>query len=182
MRDKMNFKFLILLPAFLYLTTITPLFAESAGEHIDDATIASKAKAALIGDKTVKARKINVEVSKGVLQLSGFVDSEAEEVTALNIANGISGAKEVLDAIIVSPGSRSAGEVLDDTSIAAKLKTKLTAATGLGDATAITTEVKRKHIILAGFVANENVRSKALEVASSIKGVVKVHNLIAVKE
>ena len=177
----MNFKFLFLLPAFLYLTT-TPLFAESAGEHIDDATIASKAKTALIGDKTVKARKINVEVSKGVLQLSGFVDSETEESTASNIANGVSGVKKVLDALIVFPGSRSAGEVLDDTSIAAKLKTKLTAATGLGDATAITTEVKRKHIILAGFVANENVRSKALEVASSINGVAKVHNLIAIKE
>lgn len=178
----MNFKFLFLLPAFLYLTTITPLFAESAGEHIDDATIASKTKTALIGDKTVKARNINVEVSKGVLQLSGFIDSETEEATALNIANGVAGVKKVLDALIVSPGSRSAGEVLDDTSIAAKLKTKLTAETGLGDATAITTEVKRKHIILAGFVANENIKNTALEVASSINGVAKVHNLIAIKQ
>ena len=178
------FKTQILLTVFVFLsfTLASSLFAESAGEHIDDATIASKTKTALIGDKTVKALKINVEVSKGVLQLSGFVDSDVEKSTALNIANGIAGVNQVLDAIIVSPGSRSAGEVFDDTTIAAKLKTKLTAATGLGDATAITTEVKRKHIILAGFVANESVRSKALEVASNIKGVAKVHNLIAIKQ
>ncbi|MEM7401868.1 MAG: BON domain-containing protein [Pseudomonadota bacterium] len=178
----MKFKNILLILVTLNLFSISSLFAESAGEHIDDATIASKTKTALIGEKTVKARNINVEVSKGVLQLSGFVDSETEESTALNIANGVAGVKEVLDAIVVSPGSRSAGEVLDDTSIAAKLKTKLTAETGLGDATAITTEVKRKHIILAGFVANESVRSKALEVASSINGVAKVHNLIAIKK
>ncbi len=178
----MKIKTAIIFLVFLHLSLMSSLLAESAGEHIDDATIASKTKTALISDKTVKARKINVEVSKGVLQLSGFVDSETEESTAINIANGVAGVKKVLDALIVSPGSRSAGEVLDDTTISTKLKAKLTANTGLGDATAITTEVKHKQIILAGFVGSESVRNEAVEIARNIKGVKKVYNLIAIKE
>ncbi len=168
--------------ALLNLVLISSLLAESAGEHVDDAVIASKAKTALISEKNVPARNINVEVSKGVLQLSGFVSTESEESIALSIANSVAGAKKVLDALIVFPGSRSAGEVLDDANISAKLKTKLTKTTGLGGATAITTEVKQKQILLAGFVENESVKSAAAEMANSIGGVAKVHNLIAVKE
>ena len=178
----MSYKKTILITALLNFLFISSLYAESAGEHIDDATIASKAKAVLIGEKNVQARKINVEVSKGSLQLSGFVGSDDEKSIALQLANSVVGVKKVLDALIVSPGSRSAGEVLDDTSIAAKLKTKLTKTTGLGDATDITTEVRRGHVLLAGFVESEEVKSAAAEVAKSIKGVAMVHNLIAVKE
>lgn len=178
----MSYKNLILFVVLLNCFLVQTLIAESAGEHVDDATIASKTKAALIRDKTVKALKINVEVSKGVLQLSGFVGSENEESVALAIAQSVSGAKKVLDAIVVSPGARSAGEVLDDTSIAAKLKTKLTTTTGLGDATAITTEVKKKQVILAGFVASAEVRDIAVEEARNIKNVKTVYNYIAIKE
>ncbi len=178
----MNFKYIVIFSALVNLFLISSVYAESAGEHVDDATIASKAKTALIREKNVSARNINVEVSKGVLQLSGFVGSESEESVALQIANKVTGTVKVLDALVVSPGSRSAGEVLDDTNISAKLKAKLTKATGLGEATAITTEVKRKHILLAGFVENESVKSAAVDVAKSIGGVEKIHNLIAIKE
>ncbi len=178
----MNFKNIIVISALLNLFLMISLFAESAGEHVDDATIASKAKASLISEKNVAARNINIEVSKGILQLSGFVGSETEVSIALSIANNVAGVKKVLDALVVLPGTRSAGEVLDDTNISAKLKAKLAKAAGLGEATAITTEVKRKHILLAGFVEDENVKNSAVDVAKSIGGVAKIHNLIAVKE
>ena len=177
----MNKKFKVIIAALLSMFLIPTLLAESAGEHVDDATIASKTKTALISEKNVAARNINIEVSKGNLQLSGFLGSEAEESIALSIANNIAGVRKVLDALVVLPGTKSAGEILDDTSIAAKLKTKLATNAGLSGATAITTEVKYKQILLAGFVENENVRNTAVEVAKSIKGVKNVHNLIAVK-
>jgi hyperosmotically inducible protein len=179
--QSMNKKIKVIIVALLSVFLTSSLSAESAGEHVDDATIASKAKTALISEKNVAARKINVEVSKGVLQLSGFVNTEMEESIALNIAKSVAGVKQVLDALIVLPGTKSAGEVLDDTNISAKLKTRLAKNAGLGGATAITTEVKYKQILLAGFVENENVRKTAVEVAKNIKGVKKVHNLIAIK-
>ncbi len=178
----MSYKNVLFSIVLLSIFSINSLLAESAGEHFDDATIASKAKTALVRDKTVKALNINIEVSKGILQLSGFVNSEVEESTALDIANGISGVKRVHDALVVSPGSRSAGEILDDTGISAKLKTKLATTSGLGEATAITTEVKRKQVLLAGFVDSEKVKNDAIEIARHIKGVKTVYDLMVVKE
>jgi osmotically-inducible protein OsmY len=68
---------------------------ESTGQYIDDATITSKVKAALAADPNTSALDINVETYKGVVQLSGFADSEAEKRQASRVASGISGVKSV---------------------------------------------------------------------------------------
>ena len=51
---------------------------EGTGEYIDDTVITNKVKAAIINDPTLKATEINVETFKGVVQLSGFVASQAD--------------------------------------------------------------------------------------------------------
>ena len=117
----MNLIHKVLLATLLITFISSPVFAETSGEHIDDATIASKTKAVLISHKNVSARHIDVEVSKGIVQLSGFVDSESEEITAMNIAKSVKGTKKVLDAIVVSSQSRIVGEAVDDTMISATL-------------------------------------------------------------
>lgn len=177
----MNFRYKELFTTFLIIFISTSAFAETSGEHIDDATIASKTKAALIRHKSVSARHIDVEVSKGIVQLSGFVDSESEENIALDIAENIKGTKKILDAIVVSTSSKSVGEAVDDTKISATLKTRLAKAEGLSSAAAINTEVKQGQILLAGFVENEKIKNTAGEIAKSISGVTRVHNFIAVK-
>ena len=48
---------------------------ESTGEYFDDSTITAKVKAAILGDPALKVLQINVETFKGVVQLSGFVNS-----------------------------------------------------------------------------------------------------------
>jgi len=50
----------------------------STGQYVDDKTISTKVKTALINDEQVKARNIDVETYKGVVALSGFVDSSSE--------------------------------------------------------------------------------------------------------
>jgi hyperosmotically inducible protein len=155
--------------------------SETAGQYIDDATVATQAKAALVANETVSALDINVEVYKGVVQLSGFVESEAQETAALAAAGKIDGAKKVLDAIVVLPGSRSMGEAVDDTTIQAKLKAGLANVEGVGDAVAINTWVRQGHVLLAGFVDSDKVKSAAGQVASGISGVKKVHNHIAIE-
>ena len=156
-------------------------FAETTGEYIDDATVGTKTKAALVDNETVSALDINVEVYKGVVQLSGFVESDAQEAAALAAAGKVEGAKKVLDAIVVLPGSRSMGEAVDDTTIQAKLKAGLANVEGIGDAVAINTWVRRGHVLLAGFVDSDKVKSAAGKVASGIEGVKKVHNEIAIE-
>jgi len=87
------FFFTIALASFLGCAS-TPK-QESAGEYFDDATITGKVKAALVKDSDVKAKDINVETFKGVVQLSGFADSQAEINKAVQVARDTKGVKSV---------------------------------------------------------------------------------------
>lgn len=62
-----------------------------------DAGITAKVKTALAADELVKARRIDVDTVRGVVQLSGTVGSMAEKERALSIARNVSGVNEVRD-------------------------------------------------------------------------------------
>jgi osmotically-inducible protein OsmY len=68
---------------------------ESTGEYVSDSWITTKVKAALVNDPSVKAREVNVETFKGVVQLSGFVSSQAAMDQAVRITRGIEGVTSV---------------------------------------------------------------------------------------
>ena len=51
---------------------------EGSGEYVDDSVITAKVKSAIFNDSTLKVNEINVETFKGVVQLSGFVRSQAD--------------------------------------------------------------------------------------------------------
>lgn len=68
---------------------------ESTGEYVTDSWITTKVKAALVEDPLVKAREVNVETFKGVVQLSGFVSSNAAMNQAVRVAQGIKGVTSV---------------------------------------------------------------------------------------
>jgi hyperosmotically inducible protein len=67
----------------------------SAGGVVDDSVITTKVKAALVAEPTTKARDITVITRDGIVQLSGFVDSAAEKASAVEVAQGVAGVKEV---------------------------------------------------------------------------------------
>lgn len=69
--------------------------SEGTGQYLDDSVITGKVKAALVEDPTTKATEINVETFKGVVQLSGFVSSQAAANRAIELARGVSGVKGV---------------------------------------------------------------------------------------
>jgi len=73
----------------------------STGEYIDDSAIATKAKTALLADEEVSGMQVEVEAFKGVVQLSGFVDSQAQAQKAEQIVRAIDGVKEVKNSIVV---------------------------------------------------------------------------------
>ena len=74
---------------------------ESTGEYIDDAAISTKVKSKLLVDKDASGMDIKVETFKGIVQLSGFVDSETERQRAGQIAAGIDGVRRVENRISV---------------------------------------------------------------------------------
>ena len=68
---------------------------EGTGEYVDDSVITAKVKTAIFNDSTLKVNEINVETFKGVVQLSGFVNSQADINKAVQIARGVAGVKSV---------------------------------------------------------------------------------------
>lgn len=68
---------------------------EGIGEYIDDSAITTKVKAAIFNEPTLKSAEINVETFKGVVQLSGFVSSQAAESKAVEVARSVGGVKSV---------------------------------------------------------------------------------------
>ncbi len=74
---------------------------ESTGEYVDDATITTKVKAALVRDPVVKAHQVDVNTFKGNVQLSGFVDNQTQKDQAGRIAAGIRGVTNVTNNITV---------------------------------------------------------------------------------
>ena len=68
---------------------------EGTGEYIDDTAITTKVKAAIFNEPTLKSAEINVETFKGVVQLSGFVNSRADIDKAVVVTRGVSGVKSV---------------------------------------------------------------------------------------
>jgi osmotically-inducible protein OsmY len=70
---------------------------EGTGEFVDDTVITTKVKAAIFDEASLKSAEINVETFKGVVQLSGFVSSEANERKAVELARSVKGVKSVKD-------------------------------------------------------------------------------------
>jgi len=74
---------------------------ESPGEYVDDAVITTKVKAAVLEEPSLKSAEINVETSKGTVQLSGFVSSRADINKAVEVAKGVKGVKSVKNDMIL---------------------------------------------------------------------------------
>ncbi len=68
---------------------------EGTGEYVDDTVITTKVKAAIFNEPTLKSAEINVETFKGVVQLSGFVSTQANIYKAADVARNVSGVRNV---------------------------------------------------------------------------------------
>jgi osmotically-inducible protein OsmY len=71
--------------------------SEGTGEYVDDTIITTKVKSAFLAEEGLKVAEINVETFKGVVQLSGFINSRADADRAVALARGISGVTSVKD-------------------------------------------------------------------------------------
>ncbi len=67
----------------------------STGQYLDDTAITGKVKAAIFNDASLKSAEINVETFKGAVQLSGFVNSQADIQRAVAVTQGVAGVKSV---------------------------------------------------------------------------------------
>lgn len=74
---------------------------DSTGQYVDDSVITAKVKAAIFDETTLKTLQINVTTHKGIVQLSGFVDSPQNVSKAKEIAGRVEGVIKVQNDLIV---------------------------------------------------------------------------------
>ena len=76
---------------------------KTVGQALDDTTITTRVKTAMLNDPGVGGLRIDVDTVMGVVTLSGRVKSQAEKEQALALARMIGGVVEVKDALQIQP-------------------------------------------------------------------------------
>lgn len=77
--------------------------ADKAAGAIDDATITTKIKAAVLAEPGLKALQIKVDTRDGNVTLNGTVDTPALKERAMQVARAVEGVKTVSDQLVVKP-------------------------------------------------------------------------------
>jgi osmotically-inducible protein OsmY len=97
-----------LLLALLLAAPLTAACGKTVGEAIDDTTITTRVKTAMLNDEQVGGLRIDVDTFKGVVTLSGRVKNQAEKAQAVALARRTDGVVEVKDALQVIPEGQTA--------------------------------------------------------------------------
>ena len=76
-------------------------YHQSTGEDIDDHATSMRVKSALAGDADYKYQDVKVQTFKGVVQLSGFVDTRTQKSRAEELAKNVPDVRSVENNITV---------------------------------------------------------------------------------
>jgi len=165
---------------FLVLLIGAPTLAQQPSENPEDAKLSAKVTQALTHAPAVDAKSINVQTRDGVVQLSGFVNSEDARDAALKAAVGVQGVDRVRNELAVREAESAPATSTSDAVIAARVKSQLAAA-ALPEGSDVQVEVQDGAVQLSGFVESVDSKTKAADIASTVAGVTDVQNNIAVQ-
>ena len=158
--------------------------AEVAAENADT-WIGRKVKLALLFHRNVNVGKTAVDVKDGVVTLNGEASSMAQKELTTEYATDVEGVKAVKNemtvAAIPEPAVRTTGEVMDDASITAQVKTALFTHRSTSS---VKTKVDTRDgtVFLTGIARNAAEKSLVSKLVADIKGVTSVKNEMTVEE
>ena len=145
----------------------------TVGTEIDDTVITTKVKSALLKDTGLESLDIKVETRKGVVQLSGFVESQNQMDRAMTVAQGIDGVSNVDNKIRIKTKDASVGAKIDDSVITTKVKAEF-----INDPIIKSFDIgvvtRDGEVQLSGFVEDQIQVDRAIEVARGVEGVKNV--------
>jgi hyperosmotically inducible periplasmic protein len=175
-----------------FLVTGASVFAVACGQT--DAGITTSVKSQLVADELVRARNINVDTREHVVTLTGEVRTAEEEAQALQIARNTDGVANVVDQIEIvpeptapttgvggTPTEPGLGDVLTtDPNITAQVKGKLLADPDVAGLR-IDVDTRGQVVTLTGTVRTQAEKSRALQLAREVEGVVGVTDRLTVE-
>jgi hyperosmotically inducible protein len=81
----------------LQLSACTTLTGESLGQNIDDTTVTTTVKSKLALEKASSLTRVGVDTVKGVVHLTGVVESPELRERAESVARGVDGVRGVVN-------------------------------------------------------------------------------------
>ena len=153
----------------------------TVGTEIDDTIVTSRVKAALIADQEVKEFDIKVETRKGVVLLSGFVDSQVRLDRVLADTRAVTGVKSVENGMTLKEGKTTVGNSVDESIVTTRVKAALLGDAGVKgiDIGVVTSKGK---VQLSGFVDDQTQIDRAMSVTRAVEGVQSVVNEMSIKK
>lgn len=162
-------------------TAAAPAPSTSVGTVIDDSVLTAKVKSALLADPDVKSFDIKTESRKGEVQLSGYVDSQAQVDRALGVVRAIEGVTGVDNKIALKGAATTIGNKVDDSIVTTQVKAALLADAKVKSAD-IGVVTRKGEVQLSGFVDSQSQMDRAVLVAGGIEGVSRVANEMSLKK
>jgi len=153
----------------------------SVGTVIDDSVLTTRVKAGLLGDSDVKSFDIQAETRKGEVQLSGFVDNQAQIDRAVAIVRAIDGVTGVDNKIALKGAATTLGNKVDDGIVTTQVKAALIADEKVKSSD-IGVVTRKGEVQLSGFVDSQSQIDRAVLVARGVNGVVTVSNEMSLKK
>ncbi len=153
----------------------------TVGTEIDDTVLTTKVKSALFADAEIKSFDLKVETRKGAVQLSGFVDNQAQVERAIAATRAVEGVLSVENAITLKSGSATVGNTVDDGIVTTKVKSALLADPSVKSFD-IAVVTRKGEVQLSGFVDNQAQIDLAITLASKVEGVARVDNELSIKK
>jgi osmotically-inducible protein OsmY len=95
------------LPAFVFIdgckSTVTPAASVPGQIATDDAALAARVKQALAADSGLRSLPMSVATYRGVVQLSGYVDSDVQMQKALAVTRSVPGVQSISNDLHLRP-------------------------------------------------------------------------------
>ena len=153
----------------------------TVGTEIDDTVVTTKVKSALLADADIKSFDLKVETRKGVVQLSGFVDSQAQVERAIAATRAVAGVMSVENGVTLKTGTATVGNAVDDGIVTSKVKSALLADPNIKSCD-IAVVTRKGEVQLSGFVDNQTQIDLAIALAGKVEGVARVGNEMSIKK
>lgn len=164
------------------VTVINKIKVESEpAEHSDD-WIALKVHSDLLVHANVSATSTKVDVTNGVVLLTGTVDNQAQKELTEAYVKGIDGVTSVTNDLVVKeqPADHTMSVNIDDASITSQVKYELLSHRSTS---AINTKVTTKDgvVMVSGEASSDAEKDLVTKLSSSIRGVRSVDNEMTIK-
>ena len=170
----------------LTLASVSAMAANDWKDATKDAWIDGKAETTLLLNGNLNSFTIDTDVKKGVVTLTGEVESDVDKALAAELVEGLEGVTSVENKLMVKNEGKSSGDpkqtsALKDAKIATVVKTSLLFEPETSG-TSIDVDVNNSVVTLSGVVDSDAEKDLAVAKAKNTKDVVNVVDKLTVSK